>query len=450
MILDRRKNGNVQDGPATPARCHEGARAGRLPCWLAGVALTALLPGLAQAAGLGLYEMGTPDLGTAAAGRAALAKDAATVFGNPAGMTRLDRSQVLVGLQALYGDVRFDRDKGDTTYSGGNGGNAVGWAPGGGLYGVQSVTPDFKLGLWSGSYFGLSAEYESGWSGRYYGIKSELLTFGAGINAAYKVNDWLSVGGGPFALYGELNAKSALNNVDPRLADGEVQAEDSDAGFGGMAGIMVEPAQGTRFGVTYVSPVKLDFKNVLSSSGVGPGLEFLLDRRGLLGRKTDIDITVPQQVMLSGFHQLTPELAVMANLVWQDWSEFGQPSITVSGVTDGSVTENLNYDDTWGVALGAQYAVAPGWLWSVGAAYDTSPLRKSQRRPSLPLDAQYRIGTGLQHDLSENITVGIAYECMYAGQADMDVERGPLAGRLQGDYQSNYFHFINATLIWRF
>jgi hypothetical protein len=39
------------------------------------------------AAGFWLYQMGTPDLGTASAGRAALAKDAATMFGNPAGMT---------------------------------------------------------------------------------------------------------------------------------------------------------------------------------------------------------------------------------------------------------------------------------------------------------------------------------------------------------------------------
>ena len=52
-----------------------------------------LPPSSARAGGFWLYEMGTPHLGTASAGRAALAKDAATVFGNPAGMTSLDRSR---------------------------------------------------------------------------------------------------------------------------------------------------------------------------------------------------------------------------------------------------------------------------------------------------------------------------------------------------------------------
>jgi long-chain fatty acid transport protein len=151
---------------------------------LAGVLAALLLPGMARAAGLLLYEMGTPDLGTASAGRAALAKDAATVFGNPAGMTSLDRTQALVGLQAVYADLRFDRDKDATTVAGGNGGNAAGWAPGGSLYGVHVLTEDLRLGLWHGSYFGAELKYNSDWSGRYYVTKDDLITLGAGINGA--------------------------------------------------------------------------------------------------------------------------------------------------------------------------------------------------------------------------------------------------------------------------
>ena len=41
----------------------------------------------ACAGGIWLYEMATPDQGTAAAGRAALAVDASTAWLNPAGMT---------------------------------------------------------------------------------------------------------------------------------------------------------------------------------------------------------------------------------------------------------------------------------------------------------------------------------------------------------------------------
>jgi len=68
-----------------------------------------LVASSAQAAGLYLYENGTPDLGLAAAGRAALAQEASTVVGNPAGMTRLDRSQLTGSLFTMLPSMQFDR-----------------------------------------------------------------------------------------------------------------------------------------------------------------------------------------------------------------------------------------------------------------------------------------------------------------------------------------------------
>ncbi|MFO1074905.1 MAG: outer membrane protein transport protein [Geminicoccaceae bacterium] len=92
-----------------------------------------------------------------------MARDAATVFGNPAGMTQLDRSQLLVGAQGIRGDVKFDRDSA-TTPSGGNGGNAAGWGVGGGAYGVHVLGDRFRLGLWHGSYFAGDLKYDSSWA----------------------------------------------------------------------------------------------------------------------------------------------------------------------------------------------------------------------------------------------------------------------------------------------
>jgi long-chain fatty acid transport protein len=423
-------------------------RPGRITCGAALVAGGMVLSAPpAVAAGFWLYEMGTPDLGTASAGRAALAKDAATVFGNPAGMTSLDRSQLLVGTQLVYGDVHFDRGS-DTTVAGGNGGNAAGTVPGGSLYYAHSVTPELKLGFWSGSYFGSAVQYEDGWSGRYYGTKAELITLGAGINGAYRVNDWLSIGAGPFVLYGKLDQHVALNNLLVGQ-DGRLKFSDDEFGVGGMAGLMLEPTEGTRFGVTYTSPVELDFKDRPSTKNLGPVFQFLKENRGLFTRRIDLGLTVPQQVMLSGYHELTERVAIMGNLVWQNWSAFGKPDISVADTNISNETVDLNYDDTFGVAFGVQYAFAAGWLWSVGGGYDSSPMSKGERSPNLPLDQQFRLGTGVQYSFNDRIAVGAAYQYMNGGDAALDVERGPLAGRLEGDYKSYDVHFFALNLIWR-
>src|SRR5262245_65200760 len=108
----------------------------------------------AQAAGLYLYEAGTPDLGLAAAGRAALGQDASTVVGNPAGMTRLERSQLTGSAYTIISSMHFNRGP-DTTLSGGNGFNAGAPIPSlssvslpfpaGSLFYVYSLSPDLKL-----------------------------------------------------------------------------------------------------------------------------------------------------------------------------------------------------------------------------------------------------------------------------------------------------------------
>ena len=76
-------------------------------------------------------------------------------------------------------------------------------------------------------------------------------------------------------------------------------------------------------------------------------------------------------------------------------------------------------------------------------------MSKSERTPALPLDRQYRIGTGVQYALSDVLTLGTAYEYLNLGKADLDRSRGPLAGTLQGDYSTNEVHFFNVTLNWK-
>ena len=63
------------------------------------------------------------------------------------------------------------------------------------------------------------------------------------------------------------------------------------------------------------------------------------------------------------------------------------------------------------------------------ATYDTSPVDDADKRmPDLPLDRQIRIGTGIQYDCNEDVTVGVAYEYLDAGEAEIDQVGEPLPG----------------------
>jgi len=189
---------------------------------------------------------------------------------------------------------------------------------------------------------------------------------------AYRATDWLSLGVGVVALYGVLEEKAAVNNIGPNQPDGRLKIEDSDWTYQVNLGVLVEPRKGTRFGLTYLSEGDLKFKDKPNFSNLGPGMEAALRANGLLDAEIKIEFTMPQALMFSAYHELTDRLALMGNLGWQEWSEFGKVGVAVASEDTSSLTIDRNYKDTWHVAVGAQYRVADPWLLTAGVAYDSS------------------------------------------------------------------------------
>jgi long-chain fatty acid transport protein len=401
--------------------------------------------GQAFAGGLWMYEQAASDMGMANAGRAASALDASTAFGNPAAMTVLDRSQLVGGFMGINLKSKFSVDS--ATNSGGGGGDAGGFTPSGTFAYVHKVNDDLRLGIYSGSYLGLGIDYGDGWSGRYYVQDSSLLTACINPSIGYRLNDYISLGGGVSVVGGKMSTKVAINPLLGGREDGRLKYDDTDIGYGYNLGILLELSKQTRLGLTYRSAVDLDFSDKPDVNKEGWIIGALPD----VLKNLKIDITLPQAVMFSVWHQFTPKFALAANLGWQDWSRFGMPEISVTGRQTRSLTTNLDYQDTYHIALGAQYRIAPKWLASAGIAYDTSPIDKAQdRSPMLPLDRQIRYATGLQYELNNDITIGGAFEFIDAGSARINQAGGPLRGELKGEYNTNYITVFNMHVIWKF
>jgi long-chain fatty acid transport protein len=404
----------------------------------------------ARGAGILIYETGAPDLGTASAGRAAMAADASTTAANPAGMTLLDRTQLLGTTGALLPFTNFDLAP-QTTTSGGRGGNAGVFTPIGGFFYAHKLSERLWLGLAADSDFGLSGNYGKPWAGRYYVTRESLITGKINPSIAYLVSDWLSVGAGFSFSVGRLLFQSKVNNtILPRLPrlDGGLGIESWDEAFGGNVGILLTPIKKLRVGLTYQSPIDYKFGFRPHLTNLGPLFSRLRQRIG--GTKINIPMEVPQQVMLSGLYDVTSYWSLMGNVGWQNWSAFGEFPIGISAVNQRTVEANLHFSDTCQVAIGQQLRLGERWLWSAGFAYDSSPVSKANRVPTLPLDRQLRYGTGIQYQINRDVAAGAAWEFMDAGPGPYSARRGPLAGTLQGHYSTNYLNFVALNLIWKF
>jgi long-chain fatty acid transport protein len=411
------------------------------------VACSAALAPSAHAAGIGLYEIATPDLGLAAAGYAARANDASTLFTNPAGMSRLQDSEFAGGVQLLYGSVEFRKEPsltGVALRGSGDGGNAIGLLPGASAFFVQPLSDRIAVGLGTFSYFGLVSEYDDDWAGRYYIQKGALLGMSLMPAVSVRITDWLSVGAGLNAMFGYLDSEVAIRTGG--AGDGQMKLKDNTWGFGANVGILVEPREGTRLGLTYLSPVELDFSDTPVFSNLGP----------LAGRpiftsppELDLGLTVPQSVMLSVYQQINPCWALLANVGWQNWDQFGKVDIGVDSDAPTSFTTELQYKDTWHAALGAQYKLSDAWLFSAGFAYDSSAVDDENRTLALPMGEAWRIGLGAQWQVSSKINLAAAYEFLWGG--DMPVDQDSVyRGRVAGTYEDAWFSFFTVNMNWRF
>ena len=118
-------------------------------------------------------------------------------------------------------------------------------------------------------------------------------------------------------------------------------------------GILYEPDARTRVGLQYLSEPEFDLKT--RPKVEGNGLESNALRT--VG-KIDLGMTMPQSIILSAFHEVSNRWAVMGNIGWQEWSEFGKVDIDASAVNSStSITADRSYKETWNVALGLQYQI---------------------------------------------------------------------------------------------
>jgi long-chain fatty acid transport protein len=308
-----------------------------------------------------------------------------------------------------------------------------------------------KVGFGSFSYFGLAENYGDNWVGRYYVQQAAILGMSLMPAASFKVTDWLSVGGGPNVMFGYLKDKTAINNQTPGVPDGQLYLQDQAWGVGGNAGILVQPHEGTRLGITYLSPVKLDFSATPTIGGVVPSIGSALTGRSQL----NMGVTVPQTVMIGIYQELNAKWAVMADVGWQNWHEFGQ--ITASVDTPGGAqtatitTSRLNYQDTWHGAVGAQYRYSEQWRFSGGVAFDSSAEKSADRSVVLPMGQAWRFGLGAEWQATEKLSLGAGYEFTWMGNMSVDQGTdGTTRGRVQGSYESAWISFFTLNLAYKF
>lgn len=399
---------------------------------------------MAGANGIGLNEQSASSAGTAYAGRSSSALDASTIFGNPAGLTKLKRSEISGGAGII--SASDDISDAQSSVAGTNKGDSVPLGVVPFAYMSTPIDDRFSMGLGFYAPSGLINDYEGSFQGRYHGSYSTTKEITLQPTIAWRINDYVSIGGGP--TINRFNAKlqnylatGALNNGQDTL----VTIKGDDTALGYNVGVLFDLSDATRWGINYHSKVSYELKGhteVTGSPSVIP-LDGKYDAK--------LDLTMPESVDTSITHHFNSRWTGYLGTTWKRWSRIKKVEAVNSGLSPlgqaaglGRVTEEMNWRDTWSTAIGASWQLNQQWLLRAGYAYDPSPIRNADRSVRVPVGNRQAVTLGGAYSPNPDLTIDFAYG--YLWDSKVSVKQSNNSG-LQPEYSANYENSANGIAV---
>ncbi len=376
----------------------------------------------AQAAGFYIQEQSVKGLGYAFSGSTTSIDDASTLYFNPAGMTKLEGSQINAGVHLLLPKADLT-DTGTTVPFGA----AVGTDDGGNPYdptpipNLYAVTPlDIQNHtVWAGigvtAPFGLGSDYGETWFGRFDSTETDLKTINIQPSLAVQATEWLSIGGGIDIQYADAELKSIAN---PGTGEGVSTLKGDDWTVGYNIGLLLEPVQGTEIGLHYRSGISHELDGRISFVN---GTASNFDVAG------SADLDLPDLATFGIAHDITPRTRIMGQATWFGWSNFQDiDAISDTGAVDPDPIVQ-DYQDTWAFAIGAEHDLNDRWTVRAGYQFDETPTTDQFRTSRTPDGDRNWFSGGATYKVNDKLDLDFAATYIDVEDGTINVNRNASA-----------------------
>ncbi|MBW6390427.1 OmpP1/FadL family transporter [Billgrantia antri] len=423
----------------------------------------------ANAGGYQINEQSVSGQGYGHAGRSSNVNDATIVFGNPAGMSFLDRAQLTAG--GTYLNVNSEIRNAEATRSnlltGGlaqpvDGSSEGDMVPGTLIpFAFYAHPVNERLAFGFGVYapFGSKTEYEDGFIGRNLGNYTELKVMSAQPTVSYRFNEQWSIGAGLTynRVEGELQRQvpqPGMGMADPDQ-DLDSRVEGDDDAWGYNLGIMFQPVPETTLGLTYRSKVDYDLTGTYRATNPDGSVATNPLTGAALEDNARLNLVTPETINFSVTQQMSDRLKLMVGASWVRWDRFDEIHVT-NDAGDTITRETQDYSNAWAYGVGGEYQLNPQLVLRAGVTLDFTPTSDEFRSARIPSDDRRIFSIGAGWTPMENLTLDFAYSYLTERSTQVDQTRTDHEGTMaetdlaySADYK-NEAHGFGAQLTYRF
>lgn len=403
--------------------------------------------------GIAINEQSVSGMGTSFAGRASSVNDASILFGNPAGLSKLKRPEVVGGFGLVKANVDIDDASAET-----HKGDMVPLKPVPFAYYASPIDEKFSWGLGLYVPYALISDYEKSFGGRFKGQYSQVEVATLQPTLSYRINDRVSVGFGP--TINKIKGK-LVNKLDNSAAFGngetKVGIKGDDVAYGFNAGLMVDVTDNLTWGLTYHSKVDYTLEGRTRITG-GDGPIFSTFNGDY---DASLDFTTPETVDTSVSYAFDDKWTFYAGATFTRWSRLQEIVVENEGTPTllgmqpiGEVSEELKWHDTWSYAIGASYQLNPQWVLRSGFAIDPSPAENEHRSVRIPVGNRKVFSLGAGWSPNPDLTIDVAYSYLKENSAKINQQGKELVGRdiapgFSAEY-NNSAHGLGLQATYRF
>lgn len=411
---------------------------------LAAATLAACLaPSLASGAGYNIYEQGGRAMGMAGAATASV-NDASALFYNPAALSRLEKSELQMGVTWLTTRTSF-----------------AGLDPFPGLEVAEEMEPgmffpptlywanrvgESKLsyGVGINAPFGLGVEWKSPetFSGRERITKADLETINGNLSLAWAFNDRWSLALGANALM----AKVELNTITTQITTGGQAVNVASAqlgggftpGYGPQVALLYSPSEAWRLGLNYRGKIEVaiddgeaDFTQILTGDAA---FDAVVAANLPADQVVATDLVFPAIFSTGLAWTPSPDWTWEVDANFAQWSSFEKLELKFE---DSSLDQIIreDYEDSWQVRFGAEHRM-DGYQYRFGYYYDQAAAPTESVTPLLPDAPRHGVTLGLGWDMG-NWKLDLYNLFLF-------VENRSTEGRERDGYDGVYKSYVNA------